>query len=388
MRVQAMGAVPPNATRSFLAALSILTLLLGCGEPAGGHSSQLFRDLPPAETANSLSAKPVELRQVAHIGSLSGPHAFGQIGAVAARDDGLIAVYDQQSCEITLLRMDDELTRRFGRCGGGPGEYRSVVNLAFRGDTLLVNDEDASSLFFVDLSGAQLRSIRLSNVLPHGAAGLGAVDDTTLIVGNVLLPSEDARAGDDPGRQLVLFLQARDATIQTGAVRASDVAEVNPGRRIAEFAEVCLGRENGKPVIAVMNAWAFEGVTIDAHTRQVMSHTLTPLKWHVPFSPRYPGRAPSLAYRPGPHVSAVACTARGALYWARRNDWEAVPPRNMGAYAEFRGYDGSLLYKRFIPADDSLYLGLPMAGWGEYVIFVRNGPDVPHLSIVQVRPRS
>lgn len=162
------------------------------------------------------------------------------------------------------------------------------------------------------------------------------------------------------------------------------VATVQWVVRMPGCSVTCLVQWDGQPIVAAMNQWAFEGVTIDAETHQVRSHFLTPLEWHTPFSPRYPGRRPSLAYRPGASVSAVACTARGVLYWAQRNDWEAVPPEHMGAHIEFRDYDGALHLQRFIPTDDSLYFGVPVAGWGDHVVFRRNDADIPYLNIVQI----
>jgi len=73
-------------------------------------------------------------------GSLEGSEAFGRIGP-AALHSKFIAVADDASKEILLYTHAGRLQARFGRSGTGPGEFRSITDLTFSGDTLLVVDK-------------------------------------------------------------------------------------------------------------------------------------------------------------------------------------------------------------------------------------------------------
>jgi hypothetical protein len=84
-------------------------------------------------------------RQIMQIGSTGGvgvpkPDEFGRITSVAADAAGNIYVADARSYEIRVFAPDGRFLRRFGRQGGGPGEFRSLNSITWVGDTLVAMD--------------------------------------------------------------------------------------------------------------------------------------------------------------------------------------------------------------------------------------------------------
>ncbi|HLU24170.1 MAG TPA: 6-bladed beta-propeller, partial [Longimicrobiales bacterium] len=59
-----------------------------------------------------------------------GPDVFGSISALAVDADGRILVFDDQAHELRTFAPDGSFLSRFGRRGGGPGEFKHVIGLS------------------------------------------------------------------------------------------------------------------------------------------------------------------------------------------------------------------------------------------------------------------
>lgn len=70
-----------------------------------------------------------------------GADVFGTIGGVVRLADGAVAGLDVQAAEVRVFGPDGSLRTRFGRAGGGPGEFeRPAALYLLLGDTLAVQD--------------------------------------------------------------------------------------------------------------------------------------------------------------------------------------------------------------------------------------------------------
>src|SRR5690606_36959635 len=70
-----------------------------------------------------------------------GPDVFGSITALAADAEGRIHLFDGQSYELRTFGPDGSFISRFGRRGGGPGEFQHVIGISLAPDgTLRVID--------------------------------------------------------------------------------------------------------------------------------------------------------------------------------------------------------------------------------------------------------
>lgn len=73
--------------------------------------------------------------------------------------DGRIAVANGASNEIRLFSRDGQFVQAFGRAGSGPGEFRRIIRLLRRGDTLVGVDGDSRAHDF-EPAGRLARSLR------------------------------------------------------------------------------------------------------------------------------------------------------------------------------------------------------------------------------------
>lgn len=124
-----------------------------------------------------------------------GPDVFGSISALAVDADGRILVFDDQAHELTTFAPDGSFLSRFGRRGGGPGEFKHVIGLSPAPD---------GSLWIVDGQNARYTVLRDGAVVATYRRGAGVY--TVPWVGGhggeylydvVLVP------GGDPGEVLV-----------------------------------------------------------------------------------------------------------------------------------------------------------------------------------------
>ncbi|MCY3610218.1 MAG: hypothetical protein OXH51_01665 [Gemmatimonadetes bacterium] len=118
---------------------------LGCG---GG-------DTPPGSLPASLEA-PKRLFAIDSLGSTDGDDSFGFIVDVALSSEGALAVSQWGLFEVWVF---DPRGRKqvLGRFGDGPGEFASVPDVAWRGDTLVVVQGPESRISLMAGDGRYLR---------------------------------------------------------------------------------------------------------------------------------------------------------------------------------------------------------------------------------------
>jgi hypothetical protein len=126
------------ATRIALAGAYVLALALG-----GAVSGQ---------SAYRLAA---EVR----IGAMDGAYALTEPGVTTVARNGVLAVSQPMESLVRLFRPDGSAVGIIGRRGDGPGEFRAIVNMGFRGDSLWVTDPLSRRLSYFALDGRLLTEI-------------------------------------------------------------------------------------------------------------------------------------------------------------------------------------------------------------------------------------
>lgn len=100
------------------------------------------------------------------------------IDHLAAGRDGVIAVSQWQAGAVRFFSRDGSPLAAVGRRGDGPGEFRSVSGLGFRGDTLWVYDGSRHRLTFISPEQKVLRTmapVATANPRPADAARIPEV---------------------------------------------------------------------------------------------------------------------------------------------------------------------------------------------------------------------
>lgn len=106
-----------------------------------------------------LAAAPIaaqkRLEVVGRFGELDGALTFVSIRQAVA-GGGLIYVAQDADRTIRVLNREGTLVREIGRAGSGPGEFRSVSEIALIGDTLVAYDASAGRVTRMDTAGSVL----------------------------------------------------------------------------------------------------------------------------------------------------------------------------------------------------------------------------------------
>jgi len=84
---------------------------------------------------------------------------FTAVRGVVRLADGRVAVANGGSNEIRLFSREGQFLRSLGRPGSGPGEFRRIIRLLQRGDTLVGVDADSRAHVF-EPGGRLVRSLR------------------------------------------------------------------------------------------------------------------------------------------------------------------------------------------------------------------------------------
>jgi hypothetical protein len=98
------------------------------------------------------------------IGTLegSGPDLFGNISTFEVDESGNIYVFESQAQELRVFNASGQYIRTIGREGGGPGEFRQGIGLAWAPDGLLwVVDPGNSRISAFDTTGAYVTMKRI-----------------------------------------------------------------------------------------------------------------------------------------------------------------------------------------------------------------------------------
>jgi hypothetical protein len=107
------------------------------------------------------------------IGNLDDPEAgFSRVSMVDVDLDGNLFVVEQSVPEIRVYSAAGVLLRRFGRRGGGPGEFESLVRFGVRGDTVWTVDTRLRRITLFDRDGNVLSTGRFADAtaaLPNGS---------------------------------------------------------------------------------------------------------------------------------------------------------------------------------------------------------------------------
>lgn len=91
--------------------------------------------------------------------------SFTSIASAEFLEDGRIVVADAGEDAIFVF-ASGQLEKRFGRKGGGPGEFQSLASIRIKGDTIIAADRVSKRYSFFSTAGDLLREERLPEFLP------------------------------------------------------------------------------------------------------------------------------------------------------------------------------------------------------------------------------
>lgn len=110
------------------------------------------------------STTPWRVIEEVRIGALegSGPDLFGRISALEVDESGRFYVFESQAQELRVFDKAGEHLWTIGRKGGGPGEFREGIGLAWAPDgNLWVVDPGNSRISVFDTTGAHVTMKRI-----------------------------------------------------------------------------------------------------------------------------------------------------------------------------------------------------------------------------------
>jgi hypothetical protein len=128
----------PAPIRSLILPAFLSLALLACTDRDGGGWGGEVTTLPGgarivANPAHGTWDDDARWRVVADLsiggGQDDGPETFGLVWAFDVDDDGTIYVFDTLARELRVFGPDGRFLERFGRRGGGPGEFEGVAGL-------------------------------------------------------------------------------------------------------------------------------------------------------------------------------------------------------------------------------------------------------------------
>jgi hypothetical protein len=312
---------------------------------------------------------------VERIGSGRKDLVFGRIGAVAAAEDGRLAIFDVSECRVHVVGVDRSSVVSFGSCGDGPGELRDVIDVEFVGDTVITLSAASATLQFFGMSGIEGRRMSLADNGITGASSFAAIDDSTLAVARTVRSSER----DSTRSGLIVLVDHRTRRVRRDLLRIPDASASNPNVR-GEFIAVCSGKFGRRRVLVAGQMWALQTVVLDASTLFPLGNYLSTSDWTGGVEPDVPGRSgPEL--RPRLRSNQVQCLRDATLTWARKTDWSTAPPSDRGSLVEIRDESGTPLYRGGNPAgvDEN---ARPAASWGDRIAYISNH-DTPEVIVAR-----
>ena len=186
--------------RSTLAVVVLGVLALGCGDgsPEEGNAAVGW-----------------QVRDTLWIGAIDGegPEVFGSVVALTADSDGRIYVFDGRAHELRVFGPDGSFISRFGRRGGGPGEFQHVIGMSVT---------PGGSLWLIDGANARYTVLRGDDVATYtrgvgvytvpwvGGHSDGYLHDVIMVPGG-------------PSREALVRVNAEGAVIDTVAVPADQI---------------------------------------------------------------------------------------------------------------------------------------------------------------------
>lgn len=159
---------PRGRVARWVAGLSVLTVLLGCGssKTTVGTWRGTIDTLPSgqirvANTAGGMwtASAAWQVVEELRLGTQQedAPDLFGNVASLALDAERRIWVLDDQAMEIRIFDRDGRYIRTVGREGGGPGEFRAPQAIHRAPDgTMWVPDPQNNRLSIFDTSGTYL----------------------------------------------------------------------------------------------------------------------------------------------------------------------------------------------------------------------------------------
>lgn len=344
--------------------------LAGCQDSPGYDRRALLPGFssPSVESWSRGLHSAWEFVPVRTYGAMEGPLAFGLVIAVAAGEDGVLAVADMMSCSITLVeRPEGRFIRSIGRCGEGPAEFRQIRAMAFHGDSLLVYDQGRASIAILDSTGTEIGRTRAPGSGTSAIAAMDLLDDSTMLVSLERLNGEQSAASDV--LELVGLLDIPTGEIREWVAADAPLSTVGPQRTIRRMT-ACLHRDRSTPLVALANSWSFEGIGIALPGRTEVFHFLSEVGM-------VPQQRDDGSWAPGNWWTGVWCGESGALF--RMTKLGASVPRQAShpeeTFFEMRSYDGSLLFRTSVTDSTSPLHSLVGAMLGDTLFVARGAPE-------------
>lgn len=146
---------------------------------------------------------------------------FGYFTALAASNKGVLAVAQQLDGAIRFYAPSGERIASFGRKGAGPGEFRTINLMGWRGDTLWVVDNSLARITFLSAAGKFLRaesapvSVAASGGVQYRSPRVVAIrrNGDLLLQASVEAPPPPNATASVTGRATVLFSAKPDGTL-------------------------------------------------------------------------------------------------------------------------------------------------------------------------------
>jgi hypothetical protein len=110
------------------------------------------------------------LRENLRIGSINQVnYSLGEVQRIAVDATGRMAVTQPRSFEVRMFSSDGRYIRTIGKQGSGPGEFRRVGGVGFRGDTLWVADAALSRITMFSPAGEVLNTLTVTGPSVEGS---------------------------------------------------------------------------------------------------------------------------------------------------------------------------------------------------------------------------
>lgn len=337
------------------AGIVLVFSLLSCrskGDVASFPGVDAEQPVPAPSDIEVNADSALQIRLLRLIGSDQGPNSFGAIGRGAVSQRGIIAITDIESCEVVFIaEASGAAVGRIGRCGVGPGEFRSLTSLQFVADTLVAWDAFQKQLIFILPPNRELYRIRVqrSGNTRNPINEVYVVDDSTLVATYAVFP----RFGRDTSspRMFLGVLDRRSGTTLSESLLPPYVGDANSSPVVNNVAS-CVHLGSKPPVIVAMNQWSFQAVILSLPDLGVERS----IRSDVPFVRPMPDPRVSSGRRPSSASFGAACTTDWVFLWhlGRSRGRDSVPLPY--ARHEIRDYDGRLYYASNTSVMDGLRL--------------------------------
>ena len=163
--------------RTSAALVPTLVLLSSCAfdSPAERFAVRDSAGVTIVETAAPTTTWRLSPEPELKIGVIDGDEAyqFSSVAFAGRLSDGSVVVADRQSCEIRFFDQTGRHTSTVGRCGAGPGEFRTFSDVFLAGDSLHVYDGNNRRLSLIGPTGLLVAEQRAQDNPAFAVPGLG-----------------------------------------------------------------------------------------------------------------------------------------------------------------------------------------------------------------------